>query len=56
MKFSIENKIAECKNRIRNIDVEIAVLRKEREVVDQHKTDFEILLDDYYEEHKEESK
>lgn len=46
-KFCIENNIARCKNRKREIEIEMAKLQREREVIDNAQTDFEIILDHY---------
>lgn len=46
-KWCIENNIERCKTRKREIGIEIAVLQKEREVIDDKQTDLEIILDHY---------
>lgn len=46
-KFCIENNIARCKNRKIEIEIEMAKLQREREVIDNAQTDFEIILDHY---------
>lgn len=52
-KFCIENNIARCKNRKKEIDIEMAKLQREREVIDNAQTDFEIILDHYMADNKE---
>lgn len=53
-KFCIENNMARCKARKREIGIEIAVLQKEREVIDNMQTDLEIILDHYNADMKQE--
>lgn len=52
-RFCIENNISRCKNRKREIEIEIAKLQREREVIDNEEIDLSIILDHYLADIKE---
>lgn len=47
LEWCIKNNIERCKCRKKEIDIQMAVLKNEREVIDTKQTDLEIILDHY---------